>query len=182
MRIGLQHASGGAPSHGWNILGVLRGGGDTRMWEHPKAISLVAGSGEGLTELTAFDRALMDAGIANLNFIRVTSILPADASVIPVPQVTPGTLVPAVYARMASHTPGERIAAVVGIGISRGHYGVIMEYEHSGTAESAEAIVRRMLEESMAIRDLAVDNMLFAAKEHVVQRIGCTVAAVVFWP
>ncbi|MBI2200418.1 MAG: hypothetical protein HYU43_00565 [Armatimonadetes bacterium] len=32
------------------------------MWERPTAISVVAGRGEGRTELTAFDRALMDAG------------------------------------------------------------------------------------------------------------------------
>src|SRR5713226_6583163 len=60
-------------------------GGEFSMWEQPRAISIVAGNGEGRTELTAFDRALMDAGIANLNFLRVTSILPADVAVIPIP-------------------------------------------------------------------------------------------------
>jgi len=152
------------------------------VWEQPRAISVVAGVAEGLTELTAFDRALMDAGIANLNFLRVSSILPAGVSVIPVPQFVPGTLVPAVYARIASHTPGERIAAAVGLGFSRGQYGVIMEYEHTGTAENAEAIVRKMVEEAMAVRDLPLREIRVAVKEHVVQRIGCAVAAVVFWP
>lgn len=152
------------------------------MWERPGAASVVAGSGEGRTELTAFDRALMDAGIANLNFLRVTSILPAGISVIPVPTFVPGTLTPAVYARIASHTPGERIAAAVGLGFSRGTYGVIMEYEHTGTGENAEAIVRRMVEEAMAVRDLPADEIRVAVKEHVVQRIGCVIAAVVFWP
>ena len=151
------------------------------MWEQPKAVSIVAGGGEGLTELTAFDRALMDAGIANLNVLRVTSILPAGVSIVPVPRFSPGTLTPAVYARIASHTPGERIAAAVGLGISHGSYGVIMEYQHTGTAENAEAIVRRMVEEAMAIRDLRLDEIIVAAKEHVVQRIGCVVAAAVFW-
>lgn len=152
------------------------------MWERPSAISIVAGSGEGRTELTAFDRALMDAGIANLNFIRVTSILPAGVTVVPVPPFLPGTLTPIVYARIASHTPGERIAAAVGLGFSRGSYGVIMEYQHPGTAENAEAIVRGMVEEAMAIRDLRLDDIVVASKDHVVQRIGCAIAAVVFWP
>lgn len=164
------------------MLGVFGGGGESWMWEQPKAVSLVAGSGEGLTELTAFDRALMDAGIGNLNFIKVTSILPAGVSVVPIPAFTPGTLTPIVYTRIASHTPGERIAAAVGIGICRGSYGVIMEYEHPGTAENAEAIVRRMVEEAMVIRDLHLDDILVASKDHVVARIGCAVAAVVFWP
>lgn len=152
------------------------------MWEQPKSVSVVAGSGEGRTELTAFDRALMDAGIANLNFIRVTSILPAGIAVVPVPKIIPGTLTPVVYATIASHTPGERIAAAIGLGISKGNYGMIMEYSHSGTAENAETIVRGMVEETMAMRDLRLDEIIVAAKDHIVQRIGCSVAAAVFWP
>lgn len=152
------------------------------MWEQPSAASVVAGSAEGRTELTAFDRALMDAGIANLNFIRVTSILPAGIRIVPVPAFAPGGLTPAVYARITSHTPGERIAAAVGLGLSKRSYGVIMEYEHPGTADNAEAIVRGMVEEAMAVRDLPIDNVIVAAKDHIVERIGCAIAAVVFWP
>jgi arginine decarboxylase len=152
------------------------------MWDQPRTVSVVTGSGEGLTELTAFDRALMDAGIANLNFLRVTSILPAGVTVIPVPKFVPGTLVPAVYARIASHTPGERIAAALGLGFSRGQYGVIMEYEHAGTAALAENAVRQMVAEAMAVRELPVTEVRVAVREHVVQRSGCAIAAVVFWP
>lgn len=151
------------------------------MWERPYALSVVAGSGEGRTELTAFDRALMDAGIANLNFLKVTSILPQDVRVIPVPSFLPGMLTPAVYARITSHTPGERIAAAVGLGFSRNSYGVIMEYEHTGTAENAEAIVRRMVEEALEIRGLPPEKIVVASREHVVERTGCVIAAVVFW-
>lgn len=39
-------------------------------------ISIVNGSGEGSTELSAFDSALMDAGIANLNLIYLSSVIP----------------------------------------------------------------------------------------------------------
>src|SRR3970282_1881976 len=118
------------------------------MWEFPKAVSLVAGAGEGTTELNAFDRALMDAGIANLNFIRVTSIMPPAARIVTLPRLYPGMLVPAVYAQIIGHTPGERIAAALGVGICRERYGVIMAYSHSGSGENAETIVRRMVEEA----------------------------------
>ncbi len=152
------------------------------MWEVPKAISVVAGSGEGRTELTAFDRALMDAGIANMNFLRVTSILPAGAEVISIRKFAAGTLIPAVYARIASHTPGERIAAAIGIGVCRGDHGVVMEHTVVGTARDAEVAVRAMVEEAMAFRELRVDDIIVGCKAHVVQRVGCAVAAVVFWP
>lgn len=152
------------------------------MWELPKAISVVAGSGEGLTELTAFDRALMDAGIANMNFIRVTSILPAGVPVVPVRPFVPGTLTPAVYAKITSQTPGERIVAAIGVGISHGAFGVIMEHTHVGSADAAETAVREMVEEAMACRELRLANIIVARKAHVVRRTGCAVAAVVFWP
>ncbi len=152
------------------------------MWEVPKAVSLVAGSGEARTELTAFDRALMDAGIANMNFLRVTSILPAGVDLVPVQKFIPGALTPAVYARIASHTPGERIVAAIAVGISRGAHGVIMEHTQRGTAAEAETAVRAMVEEAMAFRELRIDDFVVACKAHVVRQVGCAVAAVVFWP
>ncbi|MDR5683178.1 MAG: arginine decarboxylase, pyruvoyl-dependent [Armatimonadota bacterium] len=152
------------------------------MWETPKAITIAAGAAEGATEINAFDHALMDAGIANLNLLRVTSILPAGVRVVPMRGITEGMLMPAVYARIASHVPGERIAAAVGVGLSEDAYGVIMEYSHKGTAENAEQIVRRMVDEAFAIRELRLREVLVGAKEHVVDRIGCVVAAVLFWP
>jgi len=152
------------------------------MWELPKAVSLVAGAGEGTTELNAFDRALMDAGIANLNFIRVTSILPPGARVVPLPRLMAGMLVPAVYAHIIGHTPGERIAAALGVGLSREEYGVIMEHSHTGTAENAEAIVRRMVQEAFQQRGLPLDEVVVVVREHGVERVGCAVAVALLWP
>ncbi|MDR7481363.1 MAG: arginine decarboxylase, pyruvoyl-dependent [Armatimonadota bacterium] len=152
------------------------------MWHLPKAVSLVAGAGEGATDLTAFDSALMDAGIANLNFVRVTSIFPLGARIVPLRPYQPGLLMPAVYARIVRHTPGERIAAAVGVGIAADGYGVIMEHSHTGTGENAEGIVRRMVEEAVAMRGLRLAQVQVAVKEHTVQRTGCVVAAVLFWP
>ncbi|MGQ0571818.1 MAG: pyruvoyl-dependent arginine decarboxylase [Armatimonadota bacterium] len=151
------------------------------MWTLPRAVTAVAGAGEGMTDLNAFDHALMDAGIANLNFIRVTSIFPQGARIVPLRPFIPGMLMPAVYARISRHTPGERIAAAVGIGISTEGYGVIMEYSHTGTAENADEIVRRMVQEAMATRGLQVTEVVVAARDHVVQRMGCVVAAVLLW-
>jgi len=152
------------------------------MWSVPKAVTVVAGAGEGPTDLNAFDKALMDAGIANLNFLRVTSIFPLGAKVVPMRPFTPGMLMPAVYARISKHTPGERIAAAVGVGIAQEGWGVIMEYSHSGSAENADQIVRGMVDEAFAMRGLRVKETIVAAKDHVVVRTGCVVAAVLFWP
>ena len=152
------------------------------MWNLPQAVSVVSGAGEGSTDLNAFDSALMDAGIANLNFLRVSSIFPLGAHIVPMRPYRPGMLMPAVYARISRHTPGERISAAVAIGIGEERYGVIMEHAHAGSAENADQIVRRMVEEAMAARGLRPVETVVAVKEHVVQRTGCAIAAVLLWP
>lgn len=152
------------------------------MWELPKAISVVAGHGEGGTELNAFDRALQDAGAADLNFLRVTSILPPGARVIELPRYPAGILMPAVYARAASTRPGEQVCAAIGVGLAREHHGVIMEYTgHSSRAE-AERTVRAMVEEGFRMRGLPLDEVVVVAAEHTVERAGCAVALALFWP
>ncbi len=152
------------------------------MWTLPRSVTVVAGAGEGTTDLNAFDHALLDAGIANLNFLRVTSIFPMGARIVPMRPFAPGLLMPAVYARISRHTPGERIAAAVGVGVGEEGYGVIMEHSHTGTSDNAEEIVRAMVQEAMATRGLRIREIVVASKDHVVKRMGCAVAAVLFWP
>jgi arginine decarboxylase len=45
-------------------------------------ISVTFGTGEGKTKIAAFDRALWDAGIANYNLIRLSSVIPEGADVV----------------------------------------------------------------------------------------------------
>lgn len=152
------------------------------MWQLPKAVSLVAGRGEGPTELNAFDRALQDAGVADINFLRVTSIMPPGAKVIDLPRYPAGLLLPAVYARIASSRPGDRIAAAIGVGVCREHYGVIMEHTAHASGTETDAAVRRMVEEGLRIRGLVLDEIITAVAEHTVERAGCAVAVALFWP
>lgn len=152
------------------------------MWQPPKAVSLVAGHGEGATELNAFDRALQDAGVADINFLRVTSIMPPGARVIDLPPYPAGLLLPAVYARIASSRPGDRIAAAIGIGVCRERYGVIMEHAAHTSGPEADEAVRRMVEEGLRIRGLTLDEITTTVAEHTVQRAGCAVAVALFWP
>jgi len=152
------------------------------MWQLPKAVSLVSGHGEGPTELNAFDRALQDARVADINFLRVTSIMPPGARIIDLPRYPAGLLLPAVYARIASSKPGDRIAAAIGVGVCRERHGVIIEHAAHTSREEADAAVRRMIEEGVRIRGLALDELVTAVAEHTVERAGCAVAVALFWP
>ncbi|HBI27840.1 MAG TPA: arginine decarboxylase, pyruvoyl-dependent [Peptococcaceae bacterium] len=145
----------------------------------PSKFNLVTGSGEGATPLNAFDAALLDAGIGNLNLVRVSSILPPGAQISPGLQIPPGTPTPTAYGYITSSSPGEMIAAAVGVGISEDTYGVIMEYEGCCTKEEAEKKVQMMVEDGFRMRNLHLKEVIVRGICHRVERTGSVIAAVV---
>ena len=98
------------------------------MLPTPRRFTLVAGSAEGDTQLTAFDKALLVAGVGNLNLIRVSSILPPGAEFIQQVDILPGSLTPIAYGTISSEVPGRLISAAIGVGAISGSFGVIMEF------------------------------------------------------
>lgn len=51
-------------------------------WSTPDCIWPTSGHAEGITELNAFDNALLNAGIGNLNLIKLSSIVPANVEIL----------------------------------------------------------------------------------------------------
>jgi arginine decarboxylase len=152
------------------------------LYERPSQVCLVWGAAEGDSELTAFDNALLKAGIGHLNLIAVTSIFPEGAALAPLPEIATGTLTPTVYAKMVSETPGEVISACIGVGVTnRG--GVLMEAHGPWSAAQIEERVARMVDEGMRSRGFSTGgyDLHFATAEHHVERIGSAVAAAVLW-
>jgi arginine decarboxylase len=152
------------------------------MWKTPTKITLVKGTGEGDTFLTAFDKALLAAGIGDFNLIKVSSIVPPMASFLnELPEIPKGALVPTVYSKIESAIPGEIISACVGAGISEEGLGLLYEFSHNGTAEAAEEIVKNMIVEGFAMRGLTLKEIKLVSAEHKVEKIGCAVCAAVMW-
>lgn len=151
------------------------------MWDKPNIVSLVKGSGEGVTPLNAFDQALLDAGIGNLNLIKVSSILPAKVRLSSLPEIVAGTLVPTVYSTITSNVAGETISACVGAGFSNDTFGLLYEYSHRGEAKTAEEVVQKMIEEGFKMRKIKIGKIILVSAEHRVERVGCVVAAAVLW-
>src|SRR3989338_11681509 len=103
-----------------------------------KTVSMAAatvGHAEGGTPLNAFDNALLAAGIGNISLIKVSSIVPPDVSIIELPKIKPGALVPTVYAAMTSVVPGQTVAAAVGYALpdDPAKPGGIMEFHDIAT-------------------------------------------------
>lgn len=151
------------------------------MLPTPKRFSVVAGSGQGETRLTAFDRALLDAGIGNLNLIRVSSVLPPGCEYAPQIDLPPGSLVPTAYGALISDEPGEEIAAAIGVGLSPDSFGMIFEYAAKGTREQAEEAVAAMLREAFASRGMQLQRSLIKGVERRVERVACVIAAAALW-
>lgn len=147
----------------------------------PTKYTLTAGSSEGEKPLTAFDQALLAAGVGNLNLLKVSSILPPGAVLTDRISIPPGALTPVAYGAITSSTPGELIAAAVAVGVSRDSYGVIMEYSGYCSEETANQIVREMVVEAMRVRKLELIKLLSRSVEHKVDRIGSAFAGVVLW-
>lgn len=147
----------------------------------PMKYDLVAGASEGATELNAFDGALLKAGVGNVNLVRVSSILPPGAKRVEGLRIPPGSLVPIAYASIVSSTPGELIAASVGIGFTENTYGVIMEFSGRCSREEAENTIRMMVEDAFAKRGMKPVRVAVIGVEHRVEKSGCAFAAVPMW-
>jgi len=144
----------------------------------PNAVWASAGAAEGDTELNAFDNALLAARVGNLNLIRISSVLPQDATLLEeAPQIRPGSLVPTVYSVHVSARPGETVAAAVGIGVAEGSHGMIYEW-HGTSRDEVEAAVRQMIEEGFARRGLCLKEIIVRSIAQTFKRIICAVADV----
>jgi len=148
-----------------------------------KTVTMAAatvGHAEGGTPLNAFDNALLAAGIGNINLIKVSSIVPPDVSIIELPKIKPGALVPTAYAAMTSVVPGQTVAAAVGYALpdDPAKPGVIMEFHDIASRGEAERAIRAMLEEAFQVRGEPIRELKVFAVEHTVERTGCALAAV----
>ncbi len=151
------------------------------MLPRPTKYLLVNGVGDSKYKLNAFDMALLNAGVGNLNLLRVSSILPPQAEQVNELVIPPGSLTPIAYGSITEDQEGELISASVAIGLSKDTYGVIMEYSGKCSKAIAEDRVIEMVKEAFSMRNLPLVEIKSAAVEHRVQNCGCAFAGVVLW-
>lgn len=149
----------------------------------PKFACLVSGAAEGETELNAFDNALLEAGIGDINLVKVSSIMPPGVKVVeklnPLPK---GAFLPVVYATVSSSEPGTIISAAVGFGRCEDGFGVIME---AGGIGEGEKEVRKEVEDkirfALARRGLELKELQVTSISWKVKKCGAVVAACIFF-
>ena len=152
------------------------------MLVRPESFIIRAVAAEANHALTAFDAALLQAGLGNINLVRLSSILPPGCKEKENGmQIPPGSFVPTAYGAASSEKKGELIAAAVGIGFSADTFGVIMEHAGNCSAEQARFKVEAMIREAFANRSLDLKGIRVESVEHRVEKAGAVIAAVALW-
>ncbi len=107
----------------------------------PRRIFFTTGVGIHSEKLTSFEMALRDAGIAQHNLVRISSIFPPECEILDrdegVALLRPGQVVFCVLSEAASNEPSRRVGATIGVALptDRSHYGYISEHHAYGQSE-----------------------------------------------
>ncbi|MCX6813852.1 MAG: arginine decarboxylase, pyruvoyl-dependent [Candidatus Azambacteria bacterium] len=125
-------------------------------------IFLTKGVGVHKEQLTSFEIALRDAGIAPFNLVYVSSIYPPNCKLVSKEEglvyLKPGEIVYCVMSKNATNEPNRLVAASVGLAIpaDSNSYGYISEYHVFGetdekAGEYAEDLAASMLASTLGI-------------------------------
>jgi arginine decarboxylase len=107
----------------------------------PRKLFFTRGVGVHRHKLQSFEGALRKAGIAHLNLVEVSSIMPPHAKIVPrntgLKELSPGQIVFTVLARAETNEPNRLVAASIGLAApaDKSHYGYLSEHHSFGETE-----------------------------------------------
>ena len=117
----------------------------------PKFAFTTSGRGIAKEKLASFEMALRDAGIAEYNLVKVSSILPPNCKIINkkkgISMLSPGQIVFVVMSEQSTNEPGRQITASVGIAIppDRSKHGYLSEHHSYGQTKKESGIYSKNL-------------------------------------
>ncbi|MDD5959578.1 MAG: arginine decarboxylase, pyruvoyl-dependent [Methanobrevibacter wolinii] len=143
-------------------------------------VAIVSGKAEGPTRLNAFDNALSDAGIGDVNLIKVSSMLEKQTEIVELPKLKPGAMVNCVLSNITSDNKGDTITACVAVAIGD-ELGCVVEttnvnVSHEENRKEAVEMVKYMMRK----RNVKINQMIVEDSTHTVKNIGSVVASVVY--
>jgi arginine decarboxylase len=129
----------------------------------PRGMFLTKGVGRHKDKLTSFEQALRNAGIADQNLVRVSSIFPPRCKLVSreqgLRQLSPGEVTFAVLSENETQEPHRLIAASVGVAIPKDphQHGYLSEYSSFGENEQKAGDYAEDLAASMLATILGVE-------------------------
>lgn len=143
-------------------------------------IAIVSGSDEGPTKLNAFDNALSNAGIGDVNLIKVSSMLAGNAEIQNLPELKAGAMVNCVLSHVTSDNPGDEITAVIAVAIGE-KLGCVVET--TGINRNSDELIdeaKEMVTYMMNKREVDVKEMIVEYSTAKVENIASAISAVVY--
>ena len=150
----------------------------------PERFFPTAGIGTGDTRLTAFDMALLNAGVGNYNLVQVSSIVPVEAKIQQRVDLPEGSLLPIAYGYSVTSEPGIRVTAAIAVVIPEGgKVGLIMEYSGNLPEEEAREMVKSMGIEALKNRGTTAKEIIVKSASTVCtgHHWTCAFAGVALW-
>ena len=149
----------------------------------PREFFLTSGRGTSPTSpMNAFDKALMEAGIAQCNLLPVSSIIPPKCRERRWKRLSPGTITPVIMAKAIGHS-GETIGAGLAWAWDKeGRMGLVAEvYGHYDRKALLTALDARLKEMAEARNiEMGEVNHRFEVMKVPQGVYGCVLAALVF--
>ena len=143
-------------------------------------IAIVSGSSEGPTELNAFDNALYEAEIGDVNLIKVSSMLEANTKVEKLPKLKAGSMVNCVLSSLTSDNEGDELIACVAVAIGE-ELGCVVEANGiNKTPEEIKDEAMEMVKYMMNKRNVKIKELIVEEAHHKVKEIGSAIAAVIY--
>ena len=129
----------------------------------PTKMFFTRGVGVHRHKLQSFEEALRKAGIAHVNLVEVSSIMPPHAKIISrnegLKEVSPGQIIFTVLARAETDEPNRLVAASVGLAApaDKSHYGYLSEHHSFGQTEQKSGDYSEDLAASMLASTLGIE-------------------------
>ena len=143
-------------------------------------IAIVSGKDEGPTKLNAFDNALADAGIGDVNLIKVSSMLAGNAEVVELPALKAGAMVNCVLSEITSDNPGDEIAAVIAVAIADKLGCVVETTGINRDIDDLTDEAKMMVEYMMQKRGVKINDLIIECSTATVSKTASAVASVVY--
>jgi len=135
----------------------------------PEKMFLTKGVGYHKEKLQSFEQALRSAGIAHLNLVKVSSILPAGCKIIPkskgLNHLKPGEITFCVLARNDAKEHNRLVSSSIGVAIPKDQtaYGYLSEHEAFGETQQEAGDYAEDLAATMLATTLGVEFNVDAA-------------------
>lgn len=143
-------------------------------------IAIVSGKDEGPSKLNAFDNALIDAGIGDVNLIKVSSMLGEKTEIVKLPELSPGSMVNCVLSSLTSDKKGDKISSAIAVALGE-NLGCVVE--NSAINTDSELVINKsidMVKYMMDKRNEKIEELIVKEENHIVEDIACVVAAIVY--